>query len=51
MVQSLAQQDGKSIQYDQHTNGGWTWEKHATSAVMFVNIEILVTHAHIHIMI
>jgi len=32
MVQLLAYNDGKRINYDQHTNGGWTWGKHAASS-------------------
>jgi len=32
MVQSLASHDGKTIIYDQHTNGGWTMGDHAASA-------------------
>jgi len=39
MVQSLAQNDGKSIQYDSHTNGGWTWGKHAASATTINKIK------------
>merc|ERR1711963_695768 len=32
MVQELGRYGGKSISYDQHTNGGWTLQKHANSA-------------------
>jgi len=31
MVQELGRYEGKSISYDQHTNGGWTLQKHANS--------------------
>ena len=33
MVQSLAKNDGKNMVYDQHTNGGWTLQRHAASDV------------------
>ena len=36
MVQELGRYEGKSISYDQHTNGGWTLQKHANSAVIIV---------------
>lgn len=42
MVEQLAANDGKTMRYDQHTNGGWTWGKHAASAVAFENISFLI---------
>ena len=42
MVEQLAANDGKTIRYDQHTNGGWTWGKHAASAVIFQHISFLI---------
>ena len=42
MVEQLAANDGKTIRYDQHTNGGWTWGKHAASAVTFQHISCLI---------
>ena len=33
MVQQLASSDGKTITYDSHTNGGWSWIDHAPSSV------------------
>jgi len=39
MVEQLAANDGKTIRYDQHTNGGWTWGKHAASATTINKIK------------
>ena len=41
MVQTLAKKDGKNLVYDQHTNGGWTWELHAASAVSFLYLSTI----------
>ena len=37
-TQGLAYNDGipHHIEYDQHTEGGWTWEDHAGSKVFYI---------------
>ena len=42
-TQGLSYNDGipHHIEYDQHTEGGWTWEDHAASKVFyFENLKI-----------
>ena len=42
MVQELARYDGKIIRYESHTNGGWTLQQHAASAVIFIDTLIFI---------
>ena len=44
MVQELARYDGKTIKYDSHTNGGWTLQKHASSAVILTHHIIFISN-------
>jgi len=39
MVQQLAANDGKTITYDSHTNGGWTLQDHAKSSTSINKIK------------
>ena len=34
LVGRLAAADGVELQFDSHTEGGWSWERHANSSVV-----------------
>ena len=51
MVQELARYDGKTISYKSHTNGGWTLQQHAASAVIFIELQLFISNKQISLII